>query len=313
MHILILGAAGMLGRKLISGIARTGRVAGEKVDRLTLVDVADFSIGPLHGIEVDCLRAGLEDSRLVWLKPDLIFHLAAVVSGQAETAFDLGYAVNLRAPWTLLDAFAAQGNAPRSVFASSLAVYGAPFPELVPEDFAARPQSSYGTQKLIFETLLADYTRKGLLRGISLRLPTVTIRPGVANAAASSFLSAILREPLDGQPAILPVPRNTRVWIAPPSVAVRGLLHAATLAGLPETHVAINLPGTATDVAAMLDALEAQAGRAALDLITEVPDRRIQDIVASWPGAFATERATALGFGKSVGLGEIIGEYLAGR
>ena len=311
MHVLILGAAGMLGRKLVAEVSRTGHIGDEKVSKLTLVDMAPFATDPPEGIEVETLQADLSDARLHWLQADLVFHLAAVVSGQAEAEFTLGYEVNLRAPWALLDALAAHGRAPRFVFASSLAVYGPPFPALVPDDFAPRPHSSYGTQKLIFEHLLADYTRKGKLRGVSLRLPTVSIRPGAPNAAASSFLSAILREPLNGQAAILPVARDTSVWIAPPSVAVRGLLHAATCAGHPEARAAINLPGTATSVAQMLEALRAQAGEAAYALVRDEPDPKIEAIVASWPGTFDTTRARALGFGKSVSVAEIIREYLA--
>ncbi len=311
MHVLILGAAGMLGRKLVAEIARSGEVAGQAVRKLTLVDVAPPGPVEAQGIEVEYLQADLGDSRLAWLRPDLVFHLAAVVSGQAEADFGLGYAVNLRAPWALLDALTAHGDAPRFVFASSLAVYGAPFPDIVPEDFAPRPQSSYGTQKLIFEQLLADYSRKGRLRAVSLRLPTIVIRPGTPNAAASSFLSSILREPLNGAPANLPVARDTRVWIAPPSVAIAGLLHAADIAGAPDSRAAINLPGTATSVEEMLEALRAEAGDAALALVKEVPDPAIEAIVASWPGAFDTARARALGFADSAAVADIIAEYLA--
>jgi len=311
MHVLILGATGMLGRKLVAEIGHTGHIGGEKVAKLSLVDVTPFAANPPEAIEVETLQTDLNDSRLSWLQPDLVFHLAAIVSGQAEAEFAMGYDVNLRAPWALLDALAAQGQAPRFVFASSLAVYGPPFPALVAEDFAPRPRSSYGTQKLIFEHLLADYTRKGKVRGVSLRLPTVAIRPGAPNAAASSFLSSILREPLNGQATTVPVARDTRVWIAPPSVAVRGLLHAATCAGQSKARAAINLPGTATSVTEMLEALRAEAGEAAYALVTDKPDPKIEAIVASWPGAFDTTRARALGFGESVSVAEIIREYLA--
>jgi nucleoside-diphosphate-sugar epimerase len=308
---MILGAAGMLGAKLARAVD-AGAVPG--ATRLTLVDRAQPQ--PVAGLSCDCVSVDLSEpgtvAALAAQRPGLVFHLAAVVSGQAEAEFDLGYRINVDLTRTLLDALRDLGTMPRFVFSSSLAVYGPPFPDLVPEDFVLRPVSSYGVQKAMCELLVADYTRKGFVQGTSLRLPTVSIRPGAPNAAASGFLSGILREPLAGQPAELPVDTGTRVWIASPDVSVGGLAHAAAL---PWDRIApypvINLRGISVRVEQMLDALEAEAGPEARARVTRVERPEISRIVKSWPQAFETGTAEALDFPANANMAEIIQEYVS--
>ena len=237
MQVLILGAAGMIGRKLTARLVADGNVGGRAIERLTLADVVTPQQPARTAGEVELLTADLaaagEAERVLADRPDLIFHLAAVVSGEAEADFDKGYAVNLDGTRALLEAIraahTADGYHPRLVFTSSIAVYGAPLPNPIPEDFHHTPLTSYGTQKAIGELLLADYTRRGFVDGIGIRLPTICIRPGRPNKAASGFFSSILREPLVGQEAVLPVPDTVRHWHASPRAAVEFLVRAATL------------------------------------------------------------------------------------
>lgn len=310
MRVMIIGAGGMLGAKLGARIANGG-IPG--TTELCLVDRQ--APAPVPGMECTCIGADLgapgAADKLAALRPDVVFHLAAVVSGQAEAEFDTGYAVNLAASQALFEALRGLGTAPRVIFASSLAVYGPPFPPVVPEDFVLRPASSYGTQKAMVELLLADYSRKGFLRGTSLRLPTVSIRPGAPNAAASGFLSGILREPLAGLTANCPVPEETRVWIASPDVTVAGLAHGAALPWeRMEPHPVLLLRGVCVSVAEMMTALEAQAGPEARALVTQNPDPAIARVVQSWPVAFAAETAEALGFPVNPDFASILSEYV---
>jgi nucleoside-diphosphate-sugar epimerase len=310
MRVMIIGAAGMLGAKLAARIAE-GAVPG--ASELILVDRAAPDSVP--GLACDCLALDLGAAGaaavLAGRQPDLVFHLAAVVSGQAEAEFDTGYAVNLATSQALFEALRATGSVPRVIFASSLAVYGPPFPPVVPEEFVLRPASSYGTQKAMVELLLADYSRKGFVRGTSLRLPTVSIRPGAPNAAASGFLSGILREPLAGLPANCPVPDDTRVWIASPDVTVAGLAHAAALPwDRIAPHPVLNLRGLSVRVGEMLDALEAAAGPEARARVTRAPDPAIARIVQSWPEAFVTDTARDLGFPVNADFPSILREYI---
>jgi D-erythronate 2-dehydrogenase len=303
MNVLIIGAAGMIGRKLTEAILRDGGLAGRKVAALHLADVVAPTAPDAPGIAVTAEAADLAApgtaARLVAGKPDVIFHLAAIVSGQAEVDLDLGLAINLDGTRALLDAIRAHGPGycPRVVFTSSIAVFGAPFPEVIPDDFAPSPRTSYGAQKLIGEILVSDFSRRGLLDGVSLRLPTICIRPGAPNAAASGFFSGILREPLQGLPAVLPVERDVRHWFASPRSAVGFLLHAAAMDTGPLGHRrALNLPGVAATVGDQIAALERVAGRRAVELIRPEHDPMVAEIVAGWPRAFAPERALALGF-----------------
>lgn len=311
MRAMIIGAAGMLGAKLSARLA-AGAVPG--VTELVLVDRS--APQPAQGIPCHCVAADLgapgTAAELAALAPDLVFHLAAVVSGQAEAEFDTGYAVNLDASRALFEALRRLETAPRVIFASSLAVYGPPFPAVVPEDFVLRPASSYGTQKAMVELLLADYSRKGYLRGTSLRLPTVSVRPGAPNAAASGFLSGILREPLAGQTSNCPVPDDTRVWIASPDVTVAGLAHAAALDwDRIAPHPVLNLRGISVTVGEMLAALETAAGPQARARVSRDPDPAIARIVQSWPEAFFTDTAEGLGFPVNPDFPAVLREYIA--
>jgi D-erythronate 2-dehydrogenase len=308
MHILILGAAGMIGRKLIAAIAAGALPA----TRLTLVDVVPPPPQPGANSFALNLTDPAAPERLLQDRPDLIFHLAAIVSGEAEADFAKGYATNLDASRALFDAIAAiPGYRPRLVFASSIAVYGAPFPPVIPDEFHLSPRTSYGTQKAMTELLLSDYTRRGFLDGIAIRLPTICIRPGAPNRAASGFYSSILREPLNGLPANLPVRDTIRHWFASPRAAIRFLLTAASLdsASLGSDR-ALTMPGLAASVAEMIEALRRVAGNKAVDLISRSPDPAIAAIVEPWAEAFAATRARALGFVAEDSFDEIIRIYI---
>lgn len=303
MHVLVIGAAGMIGRKLVARIAREGAIGGRPVERLSLVDVvAPTAPG---GMAAECWAADIsapgEAARMVAGRPDLIFHLAAIVSGEAEADFDKGYRINLDGTRLLLEAIRQQGMreryVPRLVFTSSIAVFGAPMPEPIPDEFMLTPLTSYGTQKAIGELLLADYSRRGFVDGIGLRLPTICIRPGAPNKAASGFFSSILREPLAGKEAVLPVPDTVRHWHASPRAAVGFLLHAATLdTGPLGARRSLTMPGLAATVAEQIEALRRVAGEGAVRLIRREPDPTIAAIVAGWPRSFDARRAEALGF-----------------
>ncbi|WP_137112059.1 D-erythronate dehydrogenase [Rhodobacter sp. SY28-1] len=308
MHILILGAAGMLGRKLTAAI--TGGAL--PFSRLTLADlVAPPDVPGASSVAVNLADPGAAEL-LLQDRPDLIFHLAAIVSGEAEADLAKGYAVNLDASRALFDAIAArQGYCPRLVFASSLAVFGAPFPKVIPDDFHLTPRTSYGTQKAMTELLLSDYSRRGLLDGVALRLPTICIRPGKPNRAASGFYSSILREPLNGLPAILPVRDTLRHWFASPRAATGFFLRAATLdTGKLGPSRALSMPGLSASIAEMIEALRRVAGQGAVDLIRREPDPVIQAIVEPWAEACEATTARALGFAAESSFDEIIGVYL---
>ena len=315
MHVLILGAAGMIGRKLTARLVADGHAGGRPVERLTLADVARPERPERVDGQVDVVVADLaapgDAERLIEDRPDLIFHLAAVVSGEAEADFEKGYRVNLDGTRALLEAIrtahSADGYHPRLVVTSSIAVYGAPLPEFVHEDFHHTPLTSYGTQKAIAELLLADYTRRGFVDGIGIRLPTICIRPGRPNKAASGFFSSILREPLVGQEAILPVPETVRHWHASPRSAVEFLIRAATLdgedAGPGRT---LSMPGLSATVGEQIDALRRVAGERAVRLIRREPDESILRIVQTWVAALDATRALRLGFAAEGSFDEII-------
>ncbi|HEY7104459.1 MAG TPA: D-erythronate dehydrogenase [Mycobacteriales bacterium] len=309
MHVLILGAAGMIGRKLTARLVADGNVGGRGIERLTLVDVVVPASpdGPAETIAADLAAPG-EAERLVESRPDLVVHLAAVVSGEAESDFDKGYRVNLDGTRALLDAVrAADGYRPRLVFTSSIAVYGPPLPDPIPEDFQEAPLTSYGTQKAIGELLLADYTRRGVVDGIGIRLPTICIRPGRPNKAASGFFSSILREPLVGQEAVLPVPETVRHWHASPRSAVEFLIRAATLDGRDVgPRRTLSMPGLSATVAEQIEALRRIAGDRAVRLIRREPDESIMRIVETWAPALDATRARRLGFTAETSFDEII-------
>ncbi len=314
MRILITGAAGMIGRKLAASLAADG--LGERpVTALTLADIVAPApppgfAGAVAPVVADLAAPGAA-AGLIGARPDLIFHLAAIVSGEAEADFDKGYRINLAGTEALFAAIRAEGRRapyrPRLVFASSIAVFGAPFPERIGDEFLCAPLTSYGTQKAIGELLLADHSRRGFLDGIGLRLPTICIRPGAPNKAASGFFSNILREPLAGREAVLPVSEEVRHWHASPRAAVGFLRHAATLdlARLGARR-SLSLPGLSATVGEQIAALRAVAGERAVALIRREPDPAIAAIVAGWPRDFAPERALALGFCAETSFEEII-------
>jgi D-erythronate 2-dehydrogenase len=305
MKIAIIGAAGMVGRKLTHRLVSTGTLRGEAISSLHLADVipadrpANFA-GEV-AVQAGDLSARDEVDRLVAGRPDVIIHLAAIVSGEAEQDFDKGYRINMDGMRHLLEAIraanASDSYRPRLVFTSSIAVFGAPFPETIPEDYFHTPLTSYGTQKEISELLLADYSRKGFVDGIGIRLPTICVRPGTPNKAASGFFSNIIREPLVGKEAILPVPDTVRHWHASPRSAVGFLIHAASLdtAGLGARRN-LTMPGVSATVAEQIEALRKVAGDKAVALIRREPDETIMRIVAGWPTRFDASRAEGLGF-----------------
>jgi nucleoside-diphosphate-sugar epimerase len=316
MHVLITGAAGMLGARLAAHLATRGQVAGQPITRMTLVDAVTPPVpgGAPQGQAVACdIAAQGVAAQVVAGRPDVIYHLAAVVSGEAEVDFDKGYTVNFDATRALFDAVRAAAYRPRVVFASSIAVFGAPFPAVIGDEYFATPRTSYGTQKAMAELLLNDYSRRGFMEGIALRLPTICIRPGAPNRAASGFFSNILREPLVGQPAVLPVPDTVRHWFASPQSAVGFMDHAAGLdrAALGEWRV-LNMPGLSATVADQIEALRRVAGQKAVDLIRREPDAAIASIVAGWPSDFDTARARALGFVAETRFDQIIEAHLRG-
>lgn len=312
MHVMILGGAGMLGQKLAQALAADATPP----TRLTLADIVTPKAPAAPGMEVSALALNMSDPaaapRLISTRPDVIYHLAAVVSGQAEQEFELGYGVNLDATRALFEAIrATPGYRPRVVFTSSIAVFGAPFPARIPDDLRPSPRTSYGTQKAMAELLLNDYSRRGIFDGVALRLPTLCIRPGLPNKAASGFFSNILREPLAGLPAILPVPDTVRHWFASPRAAVGFLRHAATMDLSPlEAWRVVNLPGLSATVAEEIEALRAVAGNAAVALIRREPDPFIEKIVFGWPSDFETAQAHTLGFRAEASFDQIIRAHL---
>ena len=307
----------MLGRKLAERIARDSALGGESVAQLSLVDVVEPERPAGTGAALETVVADLADpgaaDALVASRPDVIFHLAAVVSGEAESDLEKGYRVNLDGTRLLLDAVrtAGAGYRPRFVFASSIAVFGAPFPEVIGDDYCTTPLTSYGTQKAIGELLLSDYTRRGFLDGVGVRLPTICVRPGKPNRAASGFFSSIIREPLNGQDAVLPVSDQVRHWFASPRAAVDFLLHAATLdtAGLGDRRC-LTMPGVSATVADQIAALRLIAGEDVVRRIRHEPDETITRIVAGWPSSFDARRALDLGFRAEADFEEIIRVYV---
>lgn len=300
MRILVTGAAGMLGRKLTARLLSDGRLGRHKVTALTLHDIVPPDPGPA-AIPVTAVAGDLADpgaaEALLAHRPEVVFHLAGVVSGEAEADFARGYRVNLDGTRALWEAIRTAGHVPRVVFASSNAVFGAPLPEVVPDDLAPVPLSSYGTQKLIAEALLTDYTRRGFMDGIALRLPTICVRPGPPNRAASGFFSGIIREPLAGLPALLPVPRETVHTHASPRSAIGFFLHAATMdTDRVGPRRALNMPGVSVSVAEQIAALTRVAGPGPAALIRDGEDPAVWAIVRTWPRAFAATRARDLGF-----------------
>ena len=303
MHVLVLGAAGMVGRKLSERLLRDGRLGNREISRMTLHDVVAPTKPTDAAIPISIVTSDFADpgtaAPLVAHRPDVIFHLAAIVSGEAELDFDKGYRINLDGTRMLFDAIrlAGGGYKPRVVFTSSIAVFGAPYPDAIGDEFFQTPLLSYGTQKAIDELLLADYSRRGFMDGIGIRLPTICIRPGLPNKAASGFFSNILREPLAGKEAVLPVSEDVRHWHASPRSAVGFLVHAATMdSAAAGARRNLTMPGLSATVGEQLAALKRVAGEKVAGRIRREPDAFIMGIVDGWPRNFEAKRARQLGF-----------------
>jgi len=313
MHILITGAAGMIGRKLTDRLVAEKALNGRPIDKLTLLDIVPPSTPAGFSGTVDARASDLpapgEAAKAIATRPDVIFHLAGVVSGEAELDFDKGYRVNLEGMQALLAAIRATGDGykPKFVFTSSIAVYGAPFPHAIPDDFHLTPLTSYGTQKAICELLLADYNRRGFLQGVGIRLPTICVRPGKPNKAASGFFSSIIREPLAGHEAVLPVADTVTHTHATPRAAVGFLLHAASLT--PEqlgSRINLAMPGVCCTVAEQIASLRRIAGDKVAARIRREPDALVMRIVDGWSQRIDAKRARDLGFTAEASFDDIV-------
>jgi len=322
MRIAVTGAAGFIGRMVVEDLASRDvlRLNGED-RRIAAILATDIAEAPLEAMaaahrRVHALPGALSSPKVLQRitddSPDLVIHLAAVVSGQAEADFDLGMAVNLQGTIDLIDACRAMKKPPVMLFSSSVAVFSCADNDTISEDTLPAPRSSYGTQKLMGELLIRDASRKGFILGRSLRFPTISIRPGAPNKAASSFASGILREPLAGMEAELPVPRDLRLHLASPNKALAYTLHSA---GLPqaalEGDTTLTLPGISVTVGEMIESLTRIAGADVAARIKETPDAAVEAIVSSWPGQILTPRAEALGFERNTGIDEMITEHIA--
>ena len=313
MHILVTGAAGMLGRKLTERLVRDGGLNGRQIDKLTLLDVVPPTNPTSFAGKTDMVAADLsmpgKAARAIEDRPDIIFHLAGVVSGEAELDFDKGYRVNLDGTRALLEAIRASGDGyrPRVVYTSSIAVFGAPFPESIPDDFHLTPLTSYGAQKAIGEALLADYTRRGFCDGVGIRLPSIVVRPGKPNKAASGFFSGIIREPLAGVEAALPVSETVVHTHASPRAAIGFLMHAAGLAGdALGARINLSMPGVCCTVAEQIASLRRIAGERVAARIRRAHDPLVARIVDGWPQRIEARRARELGFKAESSFDEIV-------
>ncbi len=313
MKVLVIGGGGMVGVKLINRLAADGNLGNTAISKIIRHDVVLSPPPPASAFAIETLIGDLsqpgEAEKLVAMRPDVVFHLAAIVSGEAEADFEKGYRINLDGTRFLFEAIrlAGGGYKPKVIFTSSIAVFGAPYPEAIPDEYFTTPLTSYGTQKAICELLLADYSRRGFFDGVGLRFPTICVRPGKPNLAASGFFSNIIREPLAGQDAVLPVPEDVRHWHASPRAAVNFLIHAATM----DTVILgnrrnITLPGVSCTVGEQIGALRKVAGEKVVARIRREPNETIMKIVAGWPRNFAANRGRELGFKAEQNFEEII-------
>jgi nucleoside-diphosphate-sugar epimerase len=316
LRILILGAAGMVGARLANRLIADGALGGVSIDTIDAFDVVPAALSRRDGLHLNIETGDIADAAtvgaLVDRRPDVVFHLAAIVSGEAEADFDKGYRINLDGTRHLFEAVRHEGNLPRVVYTSSIGVFGAPYEDKISDTYIPAPLTSYGTQKMIGELLLNDYTRKGFFDGIGIRLPTIVVRPGKPNKAASSFFSGIIREPLAGMEAELPVAEDVRHWVASPSAAVEFLLHAATMdLSTLGPRRCLTMPGLSVTVGEMIEALREVAGDEVAARIRRRPDPVIETIVAGWPRDFAAERALAAGFRADSDFATIIRAHIA--
>ena len=319
MKIVITGGGGFIGFKLAKALLARGTLAAEKIAHITLVDQAfpaDLPKDPRFATLAGDISDPKFAARAIAIDTTSIFHLAAVVSGAAEADFDLGMRVNLQGIRNVLEQARricdTAARPPRFVFASSVAAFGGELPEVLDDATTPAPQTSYGSQKVISEYLVSDFSRKGYLDGRSLRLPTIVVRPGKPNAAASSFASAVIREPLNGVAYDCPVGPETGVWLLSPRRVVEAFMHAHDLpASAWGSNRVVNLPGITVTVAGMIEAMAKIAGSQAAKRVSWKPDARIQAIVKTWPVRFATPRALAMGFKADAGIDAVIRGYIA--
>jgi len=319
MNLLITGGAGFLGQQLIRALLARGELSvadnqrPRPIERITCFDQIEGALvdSRVRNVAGD-ISSAADLAAMVDADTAAVIHLAAVVSGTAEANFDLGMRVNVDGTRALLEACRHAGSRPRVVFSSSLAVFGGDLPEVVDDSVAPTPQGSYGVQKLIGEWLVHDYTRKGFIDGRSVRIPTVVVRPGRPNGAASGFASNIIREPLAGREAVLPVPMSMKMWISSPRSAVANLLHAvsseATAWGW---NRALNLPGLTVSMGEALAALERVGGTDARARVREQHDEAIIRLVRTWPDRFSTARAHAMGFVADADFESVVRVHLA--
>jgi nucleoside-diphosphate-sugar epimerase len=318
MNILITGGGGFLGFRLAKTLLARGQLGGKPITSMTLLDGAFPS--DVKNFKVKAVTGDVSDAATITSvctrDTDAVFHLAAVVSGAAEADFDLGMRVNYKGMELLLAQMRKcakeRATPPRLVYTSSVAAFGGTLPEVLDDSTIANPQTSYGAQKVIGEYLVTDYSRKGFLDGRSLRLPTIVVRAGKANAAASSFASAVIREPLNGIPYECPVDPSAGVWLLSPGKVVEAFIHAWELP--PEawgTQRWLNLPGITASVAEMVEAMRKVAGEAAAKRVSYKGDARIQAIVKTWPVKFRTPRALEMGFKPDASVESVIRDYIA--
>lgn len=320
MNVVVTGGTGFIGRRLVPALLRKGSITTSDgtegvIDKMLVCDVAeplcplpcDPRLATVYG---DCGELA-ETGELINETTGAVFHLAAIVSGEAEQDFDLGMRVNLHGTERMLEACRTMSSKPRFVFASSVAVYGGDMPEVIDDHTALTPQTSYGSQKAMCELLVNDYTRKGFVDGRALRLPTIIVRPGKPNKAASSFASSILREPLEGREVVCPVSEETGVWVLSPRRVVDCFMHAEALpADAWGTNRALCLPGLTVSVRAMMGALRDVAGDAVAERVRFEPDEFIEQIVYGWPTRFASDRSLEMGFRADQNVQEIIEAFI---
>jgi nucleoside-diphosphate-sugar epimerase len=310
MNVLVTGAAGFLGSRVVKSLLG----GGHGLPPVSRIVAADTSPCPIVDPRVDARIGTIVDpsftGAIVEEDIDLVFHLAAVLSGQSEAEFDVGMRVNVDGTRGLLEACRRLRRPPRFVFSSTVAVFGADLPDEVPEDHVLRPQTSYGTAKAIAELLVTEYSRRGFVDGIVLRLATITVRPGAPNSALSSFVSGIIREPLAGVDTVCPVPLDTRIWISSPDVVTGNLIHAAVVpAAALDGALAVNLPGLTVTPAQMLASLERAGGAAVRARVRGAIDSGIARVVSTWPGALDDRRARRLGFSADRNFDEVVAQY----